>query len=107
MNFVSEKIPIEIFSSPDHILLRFCCCDHSQASVVCPSVHIFCVFCVYTLVSTNINHSAPNLVKMYVTITSLMSLIVDLIGIELSELTDPELEKLSYLTLFTLWHMQI
>ena len=40
---------------------------------------------VYTLVSTNINQSAPNLVKMYVTIRSRMSSIMDLIGPELSE----------------------
>ena len=32
---------------------------------------------VYTLASTNINQSAPNLVKMYVTIRSQMSLIID------------------------------
>ena len=55
---------------------------------------------VYTLTSTNVNQSAPNLVKMYVTIRSLMSLIVDLIGPELSELSALELEKLTYLTLF-------
>ena len=40
---------------------------------------------VYILASTNINQSAPNLVKMYVTIRSLMSSIVDLIKPELSE----------------------
>ena len=39
---------------------------------------------VYTLVSTNINRSAPNLVKMYVTIRSWMSSIMDLIKPELS-----------------------
>ena len=39
---------------------------------------------VYTLASTNINQSAPNLVKMYVTIRSQMSLIMDWIGPELS-----------------------
>ena len=38
---------------------------------------------VYTLASTNINQSAPNLVKMYVTIRSGMSLIMDLIEAEL------------------------
>ena len=38
---------------------------------------------VYTLASTNINQSAPNLVKMYVTIRSQMSSIMDLIGAEL------------------------
>ena len=32
---------------------------------------------VYTLATTNINQSAPNLVKMYVTIRSWMSLIMD------------------------------
>ena len=41
---------------------------------------------VYTLASPNINQSAPNLVKMYVTIRSRMRLIMDLIGAELSEL---------------------
>ena len=40
---------------------------------------------VYTLASTNIDQSAPNLVKMYVTIRSWMSLIIDLIKPELSE----------------------
>ena len=38
---------------------------------------------VYTLASTNINQSAPNLVKMYVTIRSQMGLIMDWIGQEL------------------------
>ena len=41
---------------------------------------------VYTLASPNINQLAPNLVKMYVTIRSWMSSIMDLIGAELSEL---------------------
>ena len=40
----------------------------------------------YTLASPNINQSAPNLVKMYVSIRSQMSLIMDLIGADLSEL---------------------
>ena len=44
---------------------------------------------VYTLASTNINQSAPNLVKMYVTIRSRMSSIMDLIGQELSDLLVP------------------
>ena len=39
---------------------------------------------VYTLSSTNIDQSAPNLVQMFMTIRSLMSLIMDLIGLELS-----------------------
>ena len=57
---------------------------------------------VYTLLSTNINQSAQNLVKMYMTIRSRMSSIMELIGPELSELSAIELEKLPYLTLFTL-----
>ena len=39
---------------------------------------------VYTLASTNINQSALNLVKMYVTIRSQMSSIMDLIRPEMS-----------------------
>ena len=39
---------------------------------------------VYTLSSTNIDQSAPNLVIMYGTIRSRMSVIMDLIGPELS-----------------------
>ena len=50
---------------------------------------------VYTLSSTNIDQSAPNLVKMYVIIRSL-------IRPELSELSALELENLPYLILFTL-----
>ena len=57
---------------------------------------------VYTLASTNINQSAPNLVKIYMTIRSRMSSIVDLIGRELSKLSALEFENLPYLTLFTL-----
>ena len=41
---------------------------------------------VYTLASTNIDQSMPNLVKMYATIRSRMSLTMDLIGLELFEL---------------------
>ena len=50
---------------------------------------------VYTLVSTNINQSAPNLVKMYVTIRSLMSSIMDLIRLELCELFALEFAKIA------------
>ena len=57
---------------------------------------------VYTLSSKNIHQSAPSLVKMYMTIRSRMSSIMDLIGQELSELSALELENLPYLTLFTL-----
>ena len=48
---------------------------------------------VYTLVSPNINQSAPNLVKIYVTIRFRMSLIIDLIGPELSSLFALEFTK--------------
>ena len=48
---------------------------------------------VYTLASPNNNLSAPNLVKMYVTIRSRMSSIMDLIGAELSELFALEFAK--------------
>ena len=61
---------------------------------------------VYTL-STNINQLAPNLVKVYMTIRSQMSSIMELIEPELSELSALELENLRYLTLFTLEHLQI
>ena len=57
---------------------------------------------VYTLASTNIDQSVPNLVKMYVTIRSRMSSIMDVIRPELSELSTTELENFPYLTLFTL-----
>ena len=57
---------------------------------------------VYTLASTNIDQSAPNLVRMYMTIRSRMSLIMDLIGPELLKLSALEFENLPYLTLFTL-----
>ena len=50
---------------------------------------------VYTLTSPNINQSAPDLVKMYVTIRSRMSSIMDLIGAELSELFGLEFAKIA------------
>ena len=57
---------------------------------------------VCTLASTNINQSAPNLVKMYMIVRSRMGLIMDLIGPKLFELSALEFENLPYLTLFTL-----
>ena len=57
---------------------------------------------VYSLSSTNIDQSAPNVVKMYVIIRSQMSLTMDPIRPELSELSALEFENLPYLTLFTL-----
>ena len=56
----------------------------------------------YTLASRNIDQSAPNLVKMYMTIRSRMSSIMDVIRPEVSELSTLELENFPYLTLFTL-----
>ena len=56
----------------------------------------------YTLSSTNINQSVPNLVKVYMTIRSRMSSIMGLIGPKISELSALKLENLPYLTLFTL-----
>ena len=57
---------------------------------------------VYTTASTNIDQSASNLVKMYMTIRSRLSSIMDQIGPELSELPTLELENFLYLTSFTL-----
>ena len=57
---------------------------------------------VYTPASTNIDQSAPNLDKMYMTIRSRMSLIMDVIRPEPSELSTLELENFPYLTLFTI-----
>ena len=75
------------------------CCDHSPSVGVCQSVHNFLV---NTLVSTNINQSAPNLVRMYMTKRSRMSSIMEVIRPKLSELSALELENLPYLTLLTL-----
>ena len=50
---------------------------------------------VYTLASPNINQSAPNLVKMYVIIRSGLSLIINLIEAELSELFALEFAKIA------------
>ena len=57
---------------------------------------------VYTPASTKIDQSAPNSVKMYMTIRSRMSSIMDVIRPELSKLSTLELENSPYLTLFTL-----
>ena len=51
---------------------------------------------VYTLASTNIEQSAPNLVKMYMTIRSHISSIKDLIRPELFKLSALEFENLPY-----------
>ena len=91
---------VPLFSSPEHEVLRVSYCDHSP-SVVRPSV-VRSHFLVYTLASTNINQSPPNLVQMYMTIRARMRSIMERIGPELSELSALEYEKLPYLTLFTL-----
>ena len=62
---------------------------------------------VYTLASTNIDQSTPNLVRMYMNRRLWMSLIMHLIGPELFELSALEFKNLPYLTLFTLYHLQI
>ena len=49
----------------------------------------------YTLASTNNDQSTPNLVEMYMTIRSRMSSIMELIGLELSELSALEFENVS------------
>ena len=50
---------------------------------------------VYILASININQSAPNLVKMHVTIKSQMMTIMDVIGPELSKLFALEFAKIA------------
>ena len=55
---------------------------------------------VYTLSSTNINQSAPNVVQMYMIVSSRMSSIMEVIGPELFKLSALELENLPYLNLF-------
>ena len=50
---------------------------------------------VYTLASTNTNQSAPKLVKIYVTIRSQISTIMDVIGTELLELFALEFGKIA------------
>ena len=50
---------------------------------------------VYTSASTNINQSAPNLVKMYVIIRSQISLIMNVIVPELCELFALEFAKIA------------
>ena len=53
------------------------------------------VYTLASIASTNINQSAPNLVKMYVTIRSQIRIIMDLIGPELSELFALEFAKIA------------
>ena len=78
-------------------------CDHSPSvgvrQAVRPSVHNFLV---NTLAFTNINQSSPDLVKTYMTIRSRIISIMELIRLELSELSALELKNLPYLNMFTL-----
>ena len=62
---------------------------------------------VYTLASPNINQSVLNLVKMYVTIRSRMSSIMDLIGAELSKLLALEFAKLAESDFVFTQHLQM
>ena len=89
------------FSSPEHEVLRVSYCYHAPSVSVRQSV-VSLHFLVCTLASTNITQSAPNLVKIYMTIRSRMSSILDLIGPEHQEIFALDLKKLLYFTLFTL-----
>ena len=75
-------------------------CDHSPSALsVRPSIHNLLV---NALASTNINQSSPNLVRMYMTTRARMTSIMELIRLELSELSALELENLPYLTVYSL-----
>ena len=58
---------------------------------------------VYSLASTNINQSAPNLVTMYMSIRSLMSLILRQVIPDQSVLSALEIEKLNFSSLFGIY----
>ena len=57
---------------------------------------------VYTLATANKDQSAPNLVKIYMTIRCQINLIMIPIGLELQEYLPLNKERLLNLTLFTL-----
>ena len=78
---------ILFFSSPEHEALRVSYCDHSPSIGICRLSVVHSHFLVYTLVPTNINQSAPNLVKIYMTISSRMKVTMGLIGLERQELS--------------------
>ena len=87
MSSIMEQIEVEhleLFALELRKLAESCLCLHSS-----------------------IYESAPYLVKMYVTIRSRVSLIMDLIEPELPDLSAIELENLPYLTLFTLASVNI
>ena len=58
---------------------------------------------VYSLASTNINQSAPNLVTMYMSIKSQMSLIMGHVIPDQSVLSTLEIEKLNFSSLFGIY----
>ena len=90
--------PHSVFSSPEHKVLGVRYCDHSPSIGVRHQSVVRSDFLLYTLASTNINQSAPNLVKVYMTIRSRMSSIMGLIGPEHLELFAFELKELLYCT---------
>ena len=58
---------------------------------------------VYSLASTNINQSAPNLITMYMSIRSQMSLIMGQVIPDQSALSALEIEKLNFSSLFGIY----
>ena len=58
---------------------------------------------VYSLASTNINQSAPNLVTMYMSVRSQMSLIMGQVITDQSVLSALEIEKLNFSSLFGIY----
>ena len=58
---------------------------------------------VYSLAFTNISQSAPNLVTMYVSIRSLMGLIMGQVIPDQSVLSTLEIEKLNFTSLFGIY----
>ena len=58
---------------------------------------------VYSLASTNINQSAPNLVTVYMSIRSQMSLIMGQVISDQSALSVLETEKLNFSSLFGIY----
>ena len=82
-NIYAQKVSDEFNSGTNRI---------GTSGVICPWIWKNCWIwlclhsSIYNIASTNIDQSAPNLVKMYVTIRLQMSSIMDLIGPELSYL---------------------
>ena len=67
------------------------------SGVICPWIQKNClIWLCYSLASTNINHSAPNLVTMYISLRSHMSLIMGQVIPDQSVLSALEIEKLNF-----------